>query len=142
LPPWTQSWNSAIEERELSQAALAVREPLAERHTRSREPDPVAQAALLREHHPARHTRQPRCDAHPRGQTGPVEPELRGSAPGEELGEQDLAPRRSLPGDVPRGVARLIGSQAGEIVGAYADRHRIAGLRVRVRSGKGSGVGA
>jgi hypothetical protein len=41
-------------ESKLSEAALAVKESFAERDGRTRKLEPVAQAALLREHHPAR----------------------------------------------------------------------------------------
>src|SRR5437899_8481279 len=109
---------SDMEKGQLPEAALAVGESFAERNGRPRKLEPIAQPALLSEHHPAREARQPRLDVHPRGQFVPFEPGLRGGAPGEELGEQGLAARRSLPGDMPGRIARLIRPQAREVVGA------------------------
>src|SRR5262245_43668029 len=100
---------SAMVERELPEAALAVHESLAHGDRCSRKLEPVAQAALLRERHPAREAREPRLGVQFLGKALPLEPELGGGEPCEELREQDLAARRRFPGDVPRRVARLVG---------------------------------
>src|SRR5437879_2745913 len=82
---------SATVESKLFQTALPVRESFTQGHLDAWQPQTVAQAAFLGKHDPAGEPRQPRLRVHAGGESIPVEPELRGGAPREELGEQDLA---------------------------------------------------
>src|SRR5712664_2699823 len=111
---------SAMVERQLPKTAIPVRKSFTERHVDARELQPVAQAALLGEPDPAGKAREPRLREQAGGEAIPVEPELGGGAPREELGEQELAPGRGLPGDVVRRIACLVRAQAREIVGPCA----------------------
>src|SRR5207247_10038056 len=133
---------SATVERKLSQTTLTVRESFAEGHLDFRELQPVAQAPLLGEHDPASKPRQPRLRLHPRGEPIPVEPELGGGSPREELGEQELAPGRGFPADMARRIARVVRPQARELVGTGARRDRVAGIRVGMRKGQGGRSGS
>src|SRR5439155_10398894 len=133
---------SATVERKLFQTTLPVRESFTEGHLDSRELQPVAQAPLLGEHDPASKPRQPRLRLHARGEPIPVEPELGGGSPREELGEQELAPRRGFPADMARRIARVVRPQAREIVGTGARRDRVAGIRVGMRKGQGGRIGS
>src|SRR5690349_25037480 len=82
---------SAMMERQLLQAPLAMGKAFAEGHGHPGQLEPIVQALLLGKKHPAREARQPGFDAHVLGQAEPVEPELGGGAPGEELGDEDIA---------------------------------------------------
>src|SRR5882757_5579618 len=132
---------SAMVERQLLQTAIPVRESFTERHIDAREREPIAQAALLGEHDPAGKPRQPRLREHAGGEAIPVEPQLGGGAPREELGEQELAPGRRFPGDVVLRIACLVRPQAREIVRPRARGDHVAGVRVGTRGGQRGRIG-
>src|SRR6188768_4175379 len=63
------------------------------------------------------------------------EPQLRARTPDELLGEQSPVAGRRFPGDVPRGVTRMVLAQPREIVAAarQAGAFRVAGFQRRQR---------